>query len=109
MTPQMKKALTALKKLSAYELAMLNNPEGDVQAGDAILSIIATLDKHLALSKVGSHGLTAEEFQLVLEGKKIQAIKAVRERTTMGLADAKAYVEKAQAALGLQNLKNTQL
>lgn len=40
------------------------------------------------------YGLTPEEIELVKQNKKIDAIKAVRKRTDMGLADAKNHVEK---------------
>lgn len=109
MTPQMKKALAALKKLNAYELATLNTSGGEQLIGNAILRVIAHLDDHLSRADLGYHGLTIEEFQLLQEGKKIQAIKAVRVRMHLGLADSKEIVDKAQAALGLQNLRNTNL
>jgi hypothetical protein len=43
----------------------------------------------------GNSLLTDEERSLLLEGKKIQAIKRVRERTGLGLKEAKDLVEGA--------------
>lgn len=42
----------------------------------------------------GGNGLTEQEIGLCRQGRKIDAIKAVRERTGMGLADAKEFVER---------------
>jgi len=46
-------------------------------------------------------GISAQEKQLIMEGKKIQAIKACRERTGQGLKDAKELIEKAMKSMGL--------
>jgi Ribosomal protein L7/L12 C-terminal domain len=45
----------------------------------------------------GRHVFDAEAMQLASAGRKIEAIKFVREQTGMGLAAAKAYVEALQA------------
>jgi ribosomal protein L7/L12 len=43
---------------------------------------------------LGEQGSTDEVRALMAEGKKIDAIKLVRERTGLGLADAKEFVER---------------
>lgn len=50
-------------------------------------------------SKFWAVGLTDEEVDMLRHGKKINAIKSVRERTPMGLADAKNFVEDAMVTL----------
>jgi ribosomal protein L7/L12 len=45
--------------------------------------------------------LTAEEVQLIQDGRAISAIKSVRERTGMYLKDAKAFVDEARKKLDL--------
>lgn len=42
-------------------------------------------------------GLNQIEIELLREGKTIQAIKSVRERTTMGLGEAKGVVDRYRA------------
>ena len=63
---------------------------------------VAQLYAHLGLSpdvgvdrfaEVGAGGLDAEVQQLVTSGKKINAIKLHRERTGLGLAEAKDAIE----------------
>lgn len=43
---------------------------------------------------LGEQASSDEVRALVAEGKKIEAIKLVRERTGLGLADAKEFVER---------------
>ena len=61
---------------------------------------VAHLYAHLGLSpgvdrfaEVGGGGLDADIQQLVTDGRKIQAIKLYRERTGVGLAEAKDAIE----------------
>jgi ribosomal protein L7/L12 len=51
-------------------------------------------DKFIHSQEVMPNGFTPHEQALLDGDKKIQAIKAVRERTDMGLAEAKKYVEE---------------
>lgn len=53
--------------------------------------------------------LTPEEERLVVAGEKIAAIKLVRQRTGMGLKDAKDLVEQAIAYLAAKDRANRQL
>lgn len=46
-------------------------------------------------------GVTANEAALIKAGQKIQAIKAIRERTGHGLKDAKDIADNAQSFLGV--------
>ncbi len=48
----------------------------------------------------GKSGLTQEEIQALLDGRKIQAIKLYRERTGAGLKEAKDAVEAYDAKSG---------
>lgn len=59
--------------------------------------IVAHLDRTGGANSVfrDSSLLTDEERSLLLEGNKIQAIKRVRERTGLGLKEAKDLVEGA--------------
>ena len=72
---------------------------------------VAHLYAHLGLSpgvdrfaEVGGGGLDGDIQQLVTGGRKIQAIKLYRERTGVGLAEAKDAIEawerSTQARLG---------
>ena len=49
--------------------------------------------------------LTSEEVDRIVKGQKIMAIKLVRQRTNMGLLDAKNLVEMWENQLMHQNLK----
>ena len=100
MTPRMKKILSELKKLNAYELALLDATSEGV--GRAIIAVIRGLDEHLKDTRSGMIlGLTIEEFELA-RTKKIHAIKMVRERVNLGLAETKKMVDEAmnRASLG---------
>ncbi len=60
---------------------------------------VAHLYRHLGLDPAdavptASYGLDAEVVQLLNSGKKIQAIKVHRERTGLGLAEAKDAVDE---------------
>lgn len=97
-----------LKGLSAYDIAQLNTMKGcelHNGPGDLVLRLIMLLDEELRNPEF-IYGLTPPEYTMCQEGKKIQAIKAVRERTRMGLADAKNFVEEAMDKIGLADLAN---
>lgn len=57
-------------------------------------SVISPKEKELDIK----FNLTAAERALAAKGNKIEAIKALRERTNMGLAEAKTAVEAFLAA-----------
>jgi ribosomal protein L7/L12 len=104
MTPRMKKILKELKKLNAYELALLDSKTEGVSV--AIITTIRGLDEHLRDLKNGMVcGITVEELELG-RTKKIQAIKKVRERAGVGLADAKRMVEDALNHVSLVGMKD---
>ncbi len=102
LTLRSKKMLKVLKALSAYDIAQLNSVGC---AGDLVLRLITTLDEELK-KPVLLHGLTPDEFQLCQTGHKINAIRAVRERTSMGLADSKQFVEEALDKMALGDIPN---
>ena len=51
--------------------------------------------------------LTAAETELVMAGKKLDAIKALRLRTALGLAEAKDIVEALESALGRRQRRSS--
>lgn len=107
MTPKMQRILKSLKSLSAYEVASLEAiNEG---TGTALMRVIIGLDVSLASVQAGMiYGLTPQEFETAKE-RKIMAIKMVRERTTMGLADAKKMVEDAMNRATLKDFAKTNI
>lgn len=52
-------------------------------------------------NEIGS-GITPAELRMVAAGQYIQAVKAVRTRTGLGLADAKSVVDVFSVAAGLR-------
>jgi hypothetical protein len=52
---------------------------------------------------VSDAGLPAEALEAIKQGRKIEAIKILRERTGIGLANAKVLVERAARQFAEQN------
>ena len=67
---------------------------GDLQNPDAAVRLLSALEAYVSDLVMD---LTKRERELADSDRKIEAIKAVRERTALGLADAKERVEKYRA------------
>ena len=48
------------------------------------------------LARLGSDGLTSDERSAVSGGDLMRCVKLIRERTGLGLRDAKAYMDRAR-------------
>lgn len=84
-------ALRALQRLTVEDLSGID--------AAIIQSAASSVSRELALADESDRRgqldqLTSEEHQICQSGRKIHAIKAVRERTNLGFADAKNLVEK---------------
>lgn len=77
-------ALRALERLTVEDLGTI--------VGSDVQSVADQIRKYLGVGS--ADGLTANEHKLCAEGRKINAIKEVRARTGLGLADSKDLVEK---------------
>lgn len=99
--------LRVVKRLDNYSNWCTRRDAGVKRAQEKLLA-----DQQYYLDKLGvetmmtvqepSHGsLNMEEIQLLRDGKLIYAIKALRERTRMSLAEAKNTIDVYRAANGL--------
>lgn len=66
----------------------------------ALLNVELTKEEVFNRNNPNDCGLVRAEIELVNQDKKIQAIKAVRTRTGLGLAQAKDCVDKQAAKYG---------
>ena len=103
-SPQMIKVVKEMNKLTVHDLAIIDKLEPE--AVTQLVGIIKIFNEHISAPDL-SYGLTPKEVNMMANSQKIHAIKSVRERTGMGLADAKRFVEDAVAKLGLQDLNTT--
>ncbi|WP_324825222.1 ribosomal protein L7/L12 [Sinanaerobacter sp. ZZT-01] len=78
--------------LMALEISSLKKVIRDLQER---LNCLAKLTDHeeLSLNWISSE-LKEQVIQLTRDGKKVEAIKKIRQQTQMGLLEAKQYVEK---------------
>lgn len=103
--PSTKKLQAALRALEALSLRDLQAVDAGAvgsaakQIREALAAKAAPVtygDRHLGQLLPGERMPTSAEAQFVREGRKINAIKAVRERTFLGLRDAMSLVESWQ-------------
>jgi ribosomal protein L7/L12 len=80
---RLERAVSALRDLRLEDLR-------HASASD-VTAALHSLER--AMDVAPTNGLTREEKQFVKEGRLINAIKSVRGRTGLGLADAKLFVE----------------
>lgn len=84
------KALRKLEKIQALSIV-----QSQKTLGDSITAAQQIFSKHLVdFLHLEPDGLTPEEKQLIRTNQKIPAIKAVRTRTGLGLAEAKKKVDE---------------
>lgn len=87
------------KKIEAIKLVRERTGLGLKEAKDYVEAIpnVVPLSQHVQ-SQIGSESLQQEAIALKAQNKAIEAIKLVRERTGLGLKEAKHYVDALENA-----------
>lgn len=101
MKPETIRHLSAIHDL-VTELLTAPDAEGaDIRVSE-MWNHLVMVKNHVAEAAIDAIGMNAEELELMRSGNIIQAIKDVRNRTGIGLKDAKELVERTGDKLGLR-------
>lgn len=95
-----------MNKLTLHDLAVLEKFSPEMVAD--FVKVVKSFNEHIKSPDM-VYGLTIQESKMLENRQKIKAIKAVRDRTSMSLADAKNFVEEAQKRMGMDDLGYTDI
>lgn len=95
-------SINSLGRLREYCNQLLSNPSADPAIGLAMMRVLLSRVQAAEASTIDDLDLTREEVEQMKSGFIIDAIKAVRIRTGVGLKEAKEIVERAGVKLGVR-------